>query len=203
VIRLDHVIFATDDLDREAERWRADFGLDSIEGGRHARWGTANRIVPLGEDYIEIASVVEPDAARENPFGRGLLDRVGYWLGPVVATDELDRVAATLGLEIGDGSRRRPDGRELRWRSAGFDDPRRDWWMPFFMEWDVPPELHPGRTPAHHERAVRGIASAELVGDAARLEAWLGGAELPFVVVEGPGELRSVTLATDDGDLTI
>jgi hypothetical protein len=48
MLQLDHVIFAADDLDAEAERWRRDYGLDSLEGGRHARWGTENRIVPLG-----------------------------------------------------------------------------------------------------------------------------------------------------------
>jgi hypothetical protein len=197
------VIYATADLDAEAERWRRELGLDSVPGGRHARWGTANRIVPLGEDYVELAAVVDEDAARTNPFGVALLERPGSWLGPVVATDDLDDVAGRLGLAIGDGSRTRPDGETLRWRSAGFDDPRREWWMPFFIAWDVPPSLHPGRASASHERDVRGIVSVEIAGDADRLDAWTGGAPLPFVVVPGPGEIRSVTIATAGGDLVI
>jgi Glyoxalase-like domain len=203
VLWLDHVIYATDDLDAEAERWRRASGLASVEGGRHARWGTANRIVPLGEDYVEIAAVVDAEQARGNVFGRAILERTGRWLGVVVATDELDAVASRLGLDVGQGSRVRPDGTELRWRSAGFDDPRREWWMPFFIEWNVPPELHPGRADVHHGRAVRGIASVEIAGDGERLRSWTGEADLPFVVVDGPGEIRGVTLAADDGVLEI
>ncbi len=49
MLRLDHVVFAVPDLDEAAVRFRGEFGLDSTEGGRHERWGTANRIVPLGD----------------------------------------------------------------------------------------------------------------------------------------------------------
>jgi hypothetical protein len=159
--------------------------------------------VPLGQDYVELATVVDEDDARTNAFGRALLERTGSWLGPVVATDDLDDVAGRLGLAIGEGSRTRPDGETLRWRSAGFDDPRREWWMPFFIAWDVEAELHPGRMPAPHECDVRGIVSVEISGDAERLAAWTGDGSLPFVVSPGPGEVRSVTIATAAGDLVI
>jgi hypothetical protein len=203
MLRLDHVIWAADDLDAEAERWRRTYGLDAVDGGRHARWGTANRIVPLGDDYIEIAGVVDPDEARGNAFGRALLERAGSWLGPVVATDDLDAIAARLALGIGAGARRRPDGAELRWRSAGFDDPRREWWMPFFIAWNIAAELHPGRAGAAHRARPHGIASVAIAGDADRLRSWTGTADLPFVVTPGAGEVRTVVVATDDGELEI
>ena len=40
-MRLDHLVIAVSDL-------AAPTGYESIEGGRHPGWGTANRIVPLG-----------------------------------------------------------------------------------------------------------------------------------------------------------
>jgi glyoxalase-like protein len=206
MLRLDHVIFATPDLDATAEDWRRRLGLDSVEGGRHERWGTANRIVPLGDDYVELVAVLDPDEGRANAFGRAVLERGQGWLGPVVATDDLDAIAARLGLEISSGSRRRPDGQTLRWRSAGFDDPRRAWWMPFFIAWDVPPERHPGRERAGHGIQVRGIASVSLIGDRERLRSWLGDDDtLPFEIAHGDdaGAIDGVKIATAGGILEI
>src|SRR5918912_1070991 len=50
---------AVADLDAAAHELEARHGLASIEGGRHAGWGTANRIVPLRESYIELITVVD------------------------------------------------------------------------------------------------------------------------------------------------
>jgi len=37
------------DLRAAAQELEARHGLVAVEGGRHPGWGTANRIVPLGE----------------------------------------------------------------------------------------------------------------------------------------------------------
>src|SRR5512142_3281084 len=65
---LDHVVLAVDDLDRAAARLEREHGLASYAGGRHARGGTANRIVPLGSQYLELMAVVDP--ARAEGWGR-------------------------------------------------------------------------------------------------------------------------------------
>ena len=206
MLRLDHVVYAVADLDDAAERWRRDLGLDSVAGGRHARWGTANRIVPLGDQYLEIVAVVDPPAAEGAVFGRAVARRArdgGGWLTPVAMTDDLEEIAGRLGLEITAGARRRPDGEELRWRSAGFDDPRRAEWMPFFIRWDVPTELHPGKARAGHGIRVDAIASVAIGGDEARMRSWLGDGELPFRLLSGAEGVRSVVLSTAEGELTI
>jgi hypothetical protein len=56
-MRIDHVLYAVSNLDDAAARWAADFGLRSVPGGVHPRWGTANRIVPLGGAYLELIGV--------------------------------------------------------------------------------------------------------------------------------------------------
>jgi hypothetical protein len=61
VIQIDHVVYAVRDLDAAAERFRRAYGLGSVAGGRHAGWGTGNRIVPLGDQYVELISVVDPE----------------------------------------------------------------------------------------------------------------------------------------------
>ena len=206
MLRLDHVVYAVRDLDEAAIRFREEFGLDSTEGGRHERWGTANRIVPLGDQYLELVAAVDEATALRNAFGRGVLERAsegGGWFTIAAATDEIESVGSRLALDIGTGSRTRPDGEVVRWRMAGLEDPRRDPWMPFFLTWDIPVELHPGRSRAGHGVRAEGIAWVEVGGDAERLRAWLGSEELAIRVVDSVPGIHRVAVATADGELVM
>ena len=204
--RIDHAVYAVRDLDVAAARWRDAYGLASVPGGRHPRWGTANRIVPLGREYLELIAVVERSVASDTVIGRTLLDRTARgdgWFSLCLADDDLEATAARLGLEVEPGSRTTPEGRELRWRGVGIDAAERAPWLPFFIAWDVPDGEHPGRSGAHPP-ALDGIATAEIAGDRGRLREWLGGAEVPIHVVDGPPGLRSVTLRrAAAGDLVV
>jgi catechol 2,3-dioxygenase-like lactoylglutathione lyase family enzyme len=206
VLRLDHVVYAVPDLDEAAVRFRERFGLDSTEGGRHERWGTANRIVPLGDQYLELVAAVDAPAAAETGFGMGVLERaagVGGWFTIAAVADDLEAVASRLGIEVDSGSRTRPDGEAIRWRMAGLDDPRREPWMPFFLTWDVTNELYPGRARAGHGVRANGISWIEVGGDAERLHAWLGGDELPIRVGDGEPGIHRVAISIADGELVI
>jgi len=206
VLRIDHVVYAVPDLDGAAVPFRERFGLDSTEGGRHERWGTANRIVPLGDEYLELVAVVDAPAAAETGFGRGVLERAaggGGWFTIAAVADDLDAVASRLGIEVDSGSRTRPDGESIRWRMAALDDPRREPWMPFFLTWDVGRDLHPGRARAGHGVRANGISWIEVGGEAERLHAWLGGDELPIRVGDGESGILRVAISTPDGELVI
>lgn len=206
MLRIDHAVYAVRDLDEAAERFRREMGLDSSPGGRHPGWGTANRIVPFGTDYIELIAAVDEHEAASSVFGRSVLETTAVadgWLTICVAAQDLDDVAERLRLTIADGRRELPDGRALRWRSAGVDDPRREAWMPFFIQWDVPAELHPGRARAGHGVRAEGIAWVEVAGDSGRLREWLAGEDLPIRVVEGPRGIRAVAIRTAGGELLI
>jgi len=206
VLRFDHVVYAVPDLDEAAVRFRGEFGLDSTEGGRHERWGTANRIVPLGDQYLELVTAVDEPMAAETRFGKGVLERAargGGWFTMAAVADDLEAVASRLGIEVGSGSRTRPDGQTVRWRMAGLDDQRREPWMPFFLTWDVRDELHPGRARAGHGVRATGLAWVEVGGDAERLRTWLGGDELPIRVTEGEPGIHRVAISTPDGELVI
>jgi hypothetical protein len=204
VLSIDHVVLAVRDLDASAERLRLEHGLSSIAGGRHTAWGTANRIIPLGADYVELLAVVDPDVAARNRVGRFLQELTAdgdRWFTVSLADDELDITAHRLGLDVVNGERERPDGAIVRWRSCGFeDDPERVARLSFFIEWDVPPEAHPGRSAAEHLVAATGIAWIEM-GDDGRLRAWLGeeGRDLPIRIIDGDPGIRRVALATADG----
>jgi hypothetical protein len=206
VLRIDHVVRAVPDLDAAAARWLERYGLASLPGGRHPGWGTANRLIPLGNDYVELISVVDPAEAEKTEFGRSMSARIAegdQWFAVCLADDDLEATAARLGLEIAAGSRVLPDGGVVRWRSAGLDDATRELWLPFFIEWDVPPDLHPSRAAAPHRVAATGIAWVELAGNAATLRDWLGAATVPFRTVEGDPGIRAVGIATEGAEITL
>jgi hypothetical protein len=202
VIELDHVILATPDLDGTAHRLEAEHRLPSVPGGRHAGLGTENRIVPLGDAYVELLGVADRDEAAANPFGTWLLANVEggeAWIGWSVRTDDLDGVCARLGLEAQAMERSRPDGFELRWRVAGLAQARDDRSLPFFIQWDVPEEELPGRAGGEVQAAGARIAAVEVGGDEDALGEWVG--ELPGTVrvTAGPPGLRSVAVAGAGG----
>ena len=206
-MRIDHVVLGSRDLEATAERFLSEHGLASVEGGRHAAWGTANRIVPLGDDYVEFLAVVDRPVADKSRFGRFLIDLTAQgdrWFTVCMADDDIDGTAARLGLAVEPGVRRRPDGTEVRWRGAGLEDPKREPWLPFFIQWQVPPDAYPGRMRADHAVETRGIAWVEMAGDEERLRSWLGN-DLPSIRVRGGGEpgISAVGLATDAGEIVL
>jgi Glyoxalase-like domain len=121
-LELDHVVIAAADLDAAARELETRHGLASVLGGRHPDWGTANRIVPLGDAYLELIAVVDEATVARTVPGRWVLSaEAGQPLGWAVHTDDLDAIAGRLGLTPSAGSRVTPDGEILRWRSAGLE----------------------------------------------------------------------------------
>jgi hypothetical protein len=201
---IDHVVLGSADLHVTGERLRAEHGLASVPGGRHPAWGTGNRIVPLGDQYVEALGVVDDDAASRSAFGRFLRELTGAgdrWYTVVIRDSDLDATASRLGLTLEEGHRERPDGRIVRWRRGLIEDPSVDPWLPFFIEWNVPDDLLPGRADAAHVVPVTGIAWVELGGEDPRVEGALAGADLPVRLVGGPPGVRTVGISVRGGDV--
>ena len=196
---------AVTDLAAAAAQLEGRFGLASVEGGRHAAWGTANRIVPLGESYLELVAIVDEIAAATSTFGRwvgAMRSRSGRLIGWAARTSDLDSVARRLGLSISEGSRLDPSGAELRWRGAGIDAAAAEPARPFFIEWD-PGTPYPGRLPVAHRAGAVELARLELTGDAVRLAAWLGEGWLPIVVRPGDPAVTKVVLRAGEREIVL
>jgi hypothetical protein len=189
-MELDHVLIAVDDLDAAAKQIEERHGLTSVDGGRHQGLGTANRIVPLGQTYLELVAVVDETEAAASGFGSWVAagDRPRL-LGWCVRTDGLDAVASRLGLTIADGARARPDGTKLTWRMAGLERSADEPSLPFFIEWgaDTP---YPGEALAQSAA----IDELRLQGDPSRIAQWAGGTTQPLAISEGEPALRAVVL---------
>jgi Glyoxalase-like domain len=193
---VDHLLVATADLNAAAAAVERR-GLPVAAGGRHPGWGTANRIVPLGDAYLELIGVVEPSETASSAFGAWVAASPPGPMGWAVRVGDLDATAARLGLGILPGSRATPDGRTLRWRTAGVDRAAAEPMLPFFIEWE-PGVPFPGA-------GATGVAveRIELRGDAARLEEWLGEAELPVTVRPGPPAVERFVLRRPRGAATV
>jgi Glyoxalase-like domain len=167
-VGIDHLVIAVCDPDAAVDALAAALGLDPGDGGRHDRLGTRNRLIWLGDSYLELIGVFDSDLARDSWVGRPTLGVLASDRGTglatwAIASDAIDADVAQLasaGSDIGSpqsGERRRPDGSVVSWRlaaagSLGASDP------PFLIEHD--------RTSAEwtaEDRAARAAQPANLV----------------------------------------
>jgi Glyoxalase-like domain len=190
-VRIDHVIWATADLDAAAERMEREHGLAATGGGAHDGMGTHNRIVPLGGGYLELLAVRDPAEAAGSALGRAVsdrLERVGEGLmGWAVAVDDVEAVARRLGTDLAAISRA-----GFTARLTGVPEAMAEPCLPFFLE-----RRHGVPDPGAGA-AAGGIAWLELSGDRERLAGWLGGAELPLRVTPGAPALRAVGIGSGE-----
>ncbi|MFL6062065.1 MAG: VOC family protein [Marmoricola sp.] len=175
-MRLDHIVFAAgpDGLAGTATRLSALLGEDFIDGGVHPRFGTRNRILPLTDGtYLELVEVLDHPASDKAPFGQAVRARSelgGGWMGWVVAVDDMAPLEERLGRESVKGNRHRPDGTELLWKQLGVKGLQSDPQLPYFVEWQTSPDLHP----SNGASGKISLESLEIAGDPARVTEWLG-----------------------------
>jgi hypothetical protein len=144
---LDHVLLGCRDLDRGIALVEENTGVRAAIGGVHPGRGTRNALLSLGEHrYLEI---IAPDPAQSEivhyPQLRSMFDPrlIGWAVHPpdiaAIAKQLRENKIAFTGPD--DGSRKRPDGRVLTWKTVNLADDRHGL-LPFFIEWSAD-TLHP------------------------------------------------------------
>lgn len=141
---VDHLLFGINDLDRGISWVEKMTGVKAVAGGSHPGVGTRNALVSLGgRRYLEI---IAPDPAQasynSNIDVRNLAEpRLITWAALAMDINAAAGRVRAAGYELfgpRDGSRARPDGKMLKWKSMGVIskfglqgiDP-----IPFFIEW--------------------------------------------------------------------
>jgi hypothetical protein len=182
-MRLDHAIYGTADLDAAARRIERELGLDVLPGGHHTGQGSHNKIVPLGDGYLELMAIDDADEAATNPFGAALLEVLAQerLVGYAVQVEDLHAVARRNGTPILTVKRD-----TLEAHVTGVEEALREPTLPFFIG-----PNQAGARPGE-ARDAGGFTWIEVAGDAARLRDWLGGAELPIRVTAGEPAVRAI-----------
>src|SRR2546423_2593409 len=214
---VDHVLLPVADLEDGARRLYEGSGLQGIPGGRHPGVGTANVIVPLGLQYLELIAIVDQDEAAASRLGGRVAQALNggkRFVAWALRTKDLDAVRARLqgaGWElpaIVEGARTRPDGQILRWRTQDIDAGTEPSAIPFVIEWRIPDGLHPGEVESSHRtgpaalrRVVVGARDPRSVLD--RLQMLLGDSDLYEVREAAVNGVLKVVLETGAGELVI
>jgi len=214
---VDHVLLPVGDLEEGARRLRERFGLQSIAGGRHPKVGTANMIVPLGSQYLELIAIVDREEAEGSRLGRRLshaLKEGQTFVAWALRTQSLEGLGGKLRAAgwnlppVIEGSRNRPDGQVLTWRTQDIDTGGEPSAIPFIIEWRVPDGLHPGEAAASHRggatslrRVVVGARDPRRIGR--QLELLLGKSELYEVREAEVDGVVELVLADENGELVI
>jgi hypothetical protein len=141
---IDHLVIAVADPDAAAAALQSALGLAPGGGGRHESLGTFNRLVWLGDTYLELIGAFDSDLAAGSWVGAPVLRALASGGGLAtwaIATDAIDDDVDALRARGSDhaepipGERVRPDGRLVRWRLSAPGRLDRDL-PPFLIEHD-------------------------------------------------------------------
>ncbi len=186
---LDHLIFASRDIDEGAALIEGLTGTLAVPGGPHVGLGTHNHLLTFDErTYFEIIGIDpdQPDPAHPRPFGLDRQERpvlAGYAIHPSEG-ETLEDVVATMNAAgfdpgpIAEMSRAKPDGELITWRltrggDRADDSGGLDTALPFAIDWGDQPSpatTLPSMgsltrlTVTHHDAAVRAMVDALNLG---------------------------------------
>jgi Glyoxalase-like domain len=200
--RIDHIVYATPDLNAGIEAIEKLTGVRATPGGRHPGRGTRNALIALGPtSYLEIIGPdpEQPAPPRPRAFGIDGLKapRLARWVVKAQSLEQLAAEASRKGIHLGEvtgGKRQRPDGALLTWR---YTDPLvdlADGLVPFFIDWGESP--HPAAT------AAKGLTLIALRGehpDAAQVGKILISLGLDLPLRTGPAPTLIATIDSPRG----
>jgi hypothetical protein len=200
--RVDHLVYATPDLNAGIARLEKLLGIRATPGGQHPGRGTRNALVAVGpRAYIEIIGPdpEQPKPAEPRPFGIDTLfePRLVTWAANTTDLPRVSTLSSQAGIPLGElasGSRRRPDGLLLTWN---YTNPRTvvaDGIVPFFIDWGTTP--HPAASATSGGRLVALRAEHP---DADRVRAQLARLGLPLAITSGPTPALIATIEGSRG----
>jgi hypothetical protein len=166
---LDHILLGCSDLDSAIDFVAQRTGVRAAFGGVHPGRGTRNALLSLGERrYLEVIAP-DPKQDRIEPFAQKQVEHLKRLAEPrligwAAHPGDLEKFAASLRqANIAfdgprPGSRQRPDGKLLQWKTLNLKDDK-DGLLPFFIEWSAD-SLHPSADAPKGCRLIRFGASA-------------------------------------------
>src|SRR6266566_1623031 len=91
---IDHIIIGVNNLEQAATQFSQQLGLAVSGGGIHPTGGTANRIIVIGDTYLELIAIHNPAEAQQSMLDR-LAIHEGY-LNFVLASNDIEADSTAL-----------------------------------------------------------------------------------------------------------
>lgn len=191
---LDHILLGCSDLDRGVGFVEERTGVRAAFGGVHPGRGTQNALLALGgRRYLEI---IAPDAKQSGTPQYPVITKlteprlIGWAAHPGDVQSLAAKLAKSGVAATGPtpGSRRRPDGRVLQWKTLTLQEDAASL-LPFFIEWSAD-SIHPSADSPKGCSLVR-FEAASADPEALSKQAALLGLDLPIVKGDRP-QLRAV-----------
>lgn len=199
--QLDHMILGCNDLDKGIAFVEARTGVRAAFGGVHPGRGTRNALLSLGErKYLEILA---PDPQQDAPprFADLATPAVIGWAARTPdANDVVKRLrdANVVCNGPNEGSRTRPDGKTLRWKSVTLNDDRQGM-LPFYIEWSAD-SVHPSTDAPSGCRLVKFTLVSPTTDELGRALALIG---VRVPVERGDKEQIRAKIAGPKGELDV
>jgi len=136
----DHIIIGVNNLEQAATIFSQQLGLAVSGGGIHPSGGTANRIIVIGDTYLELIAIRTPAEAQQSMIERLAKDS-GY-LNFAIASDDIQADSAAMvqrGVHIigpTAGQLRSDDGRSRGWSRVDIERPELAQRYPFIIQHD-------------------------------------------------------------------
>ena len=142
-IALDHLVFATPDLQASTAYIENLLGIRPMAGGTHPGMGTSNALLALGgQSYLEI---IGPDPKHKGfqgnrPFGINDLDeaKLVTWAAQTKGLSSFVQLLKSQGVSYGDVTamtRKTPQGEQLNWKLTFATDKNLAGVIPFLIDW--------------------------------------------------------------------
>jgi hypothetical protein len=149
---IDHLVYATTDLEASARDLGERLGVAPAPGGQHVGRGTRNYLLSLGTtSYLELIGpdLEQPNFSGVRSMGVDTLDRsrLAAWAVHVPDMELAIDQARKRGYDPGPAhsmSRRRPDGHLLRWKLTDVPGDVVPVLLPFLIDWGD--SSHPSQT---------------------------------------------------------
>ena len=145
----DHIVLGAADLKTGVKELEDLTGVQAEYGGKHPHLGTENALINLGEhQYLEVLAPVagaKLDASvsffsklpKLTPVGFGVSTPDAESMAQMLKAGGYTTAAPRLG------SRLRPDGSKLEWKTFDIETPQMEM-APFFIEWSAT-TVHPSK----------------------------------------------------------
>lgn len=179
--QVDHLVYATPDLNATVVALEKLLGVRPSEGGRHPGRGTRNALLTIGPRcYLEIVGRDPEQHLPDHSTWFGIDDlkaaKLVTWAAKAADLNSVVREAHDNGVKLGpitEGSRRRLDGVKLTWKFTEPTVVQEDGILPFFIDWQS--SSHPAASATagaellsffaehpEHQRVKRSLAALKL-----------------------------------------